>query len=115
MKKSFHCAKLIWWITIPFFLFLLFFLVHYPYIIPFHSLSFLGAWSYHLVSNYRLLLFILFWFLIIVHIYESILAYRHCRQINLDSESTRLWIIQTFFLGYISLKLLYQSRSQRLW
>ena len=101
MTKQFQSASLLSWIVIPLVLMYLFLLTHWPYAIPFHSLSFFGQWSFHLVSNYRLLLLLLFWSIILLHLYQASLAAKLCQQFNFDQESRRLWMIQTICLGIV--------------
>jgi len=74
-------------------------MVHWPYVIPFKSLGPFGEYSYYLISNYRLLLFIILWSIFLVHIYEAFNARQICRQLNIDQELTYLWIIQTLIIG----------------
>jgi hypothetical protein len=99
MKLHFESPKFIWWIIIPPCIIYLFFMVHWPYAIPFRSLGAFGQYSYYLISNYRLLFLVILWSTFIAHTYEAFIARRICRELNIDQESTYLWIIQTFILG----------------
>jgi hypothetical protein len=101
MSKRFETPKLFWWIVIPIAIIYLFLMVHWPYVIPFGYLGIFGEFSHYLISNYRILLFLVLWSTIIAHTYEAIAARRICRQLNIDQESTYLWMIQTFILGLL--------------
>ncbi len=74
-------------------------MVHWPYAIPFDYLGSFGEYTYYVISNYRLLLFLILWSTFLAHIYEAFVARRICQQLNIDQESTYLWMIQTFILG----------------
>jgi len=100
MSKSFESPKLIWWIFIPACIIYLFLMVHWPYAIPFDYLGAFGELSYYLISNYRILLLLILWSTFLAHIYEAFVARQICRQLNIDQESTYLWIIQTLILGF---------------
>ncbi|CAF2805730.1 unnamed protein product [Rotaria sp. Silwood2] len=113
--KYFESPKLIWWIIIPTCIIYLFLMVHWPYVIPFKSLGLFGDLSYYLISNYRLLLFIILWATFIAHFCEALIARRICRRFNIDQESTYLWIIQTFILGFPSLTILRRYVRRILW
>ncbi|CAF0742110.1 unnamed protein product [Adineta ricciae] len=115
MKKNFESPKFIWWLVVPTCAILLFLMVHWPYAIPFHSLGALGQFLYHLISNYRLILLFIFWSVFLAHIYEAFAARQICRQLNIDQESTYLWMIQTFILGYPSLRILKGYSRRGLW
>lgn len=106
MGKLFESPKLIWWIVIPTAIINLFLMVHWPYAIPFRHLGLFGDLYYYIISNYRFLLFIILWATLIAHLFEAIAARTICRQLNIDQESTYLWIIQTFILGIKSFVLL---------
>ena len=99
MSKLYQSPKLIWWIIIPLCIIYLFLMVHWPYVIPFRYMGPFGELCYYLISNFRLLLFLILWITLIAHFYEALVASRICRQLNIDQESTYLWIIQTFILG----------------
>jgi hypothetical protein len=51
--------------------------------------------------------------LIVAHVYEAILARRICQTLNIDQGSTLLWTIQTFILGFPSLRILKGYARQR--
>ncbi len=99
MSKQFQSPKLIWWIVIPICIIYLFLMVHWPYAIPFNYLSYFGELSHYVISNYRFLLFIILWSIFLAHFYEALVAHRICQQLNIDQNSTYLWMIQTFILG----------------
>jgi hypothetical protein len=113
MSKNFQSPSLFWWILIPgaFFIGLLF--AHYPNVIPFQDLGDLGVFLSYLVTNYRMFFIIGIWALIVAHVYEAILARRICQTLNIDQGSTLLWTIQTFILGYPSLRILKGYARQR--
>jgi hypothetical protein len=115
MSKRFQSPKFIWWIVIPLCIIYLFLMVHWPYAIPFKYLGSFGELTYHLISNYRFLLLIILWSTLIAHIYEALVARQICQQLNIDQQSTYLWIIQTFILGYPSLIILKRYTRQGLW
>ena len=100
MRKFYQSPRFIWWIIIPTCIIYLVLLVYWPYIIPFDYMGLFGQLSYYLISNYRLLLFIVLWATFFAHLYEALVARRICHQLNIDQELTYLWIIQTFILGY---------------
>ena len=103
MSKRFQSTSWILWIILPTIIIYWFLMVHWPYAIPFRYLGPLGRLTYYLISNYRFLLFIAFWSMILAHLYEAFVARRICQQLNIDSQSTKLWIIQTFVIGIINL------------
>ena len=115
MSRRFQSPKFIWWIIIPLCIIYLFLMVHWPYAIPFNYLGSFGDLTYYLISNYRFLLLIIFWSTLIAHIYEAFVARRICQQLNIDQESTYLWIIQTFILGLPSLLILKNYTRRGLW
>jgi polyferredoxin len=102
MPPRFQSPKLVWWMIIPLCILYFFLLVHWPYVIPFDYLGVVGEFSYYLISNYRFLLFIILWSTFLAHISEAFVARRICRQLNIDQESTYLWMIQTLILGFES-------------
>ncbi len=102
MSKRFQSPNLFWWIFLPGAFIILFLLAHYPDVIPFNYLGLFGIFLSYLASNYRMALVIVFWGTIIAHIYEAILARRICQKLKIDQQSTRLWTIQTFILGFYS-------------
>lgn len=103
MDRRFQSPRLFWWIVIPACIIYLFLMVHWPYAIPFHYLGPLGELTYYWISNYRLLLFIVLWSTFLAHVYEAFVARRICQQLNIDQQSTYLWMIQTFILGIVHL------------
>jgi len=113
MSKRFQSANILWWIIIPGTIITLFLLSYYPHVIPFSYLSLFGDFLSYLKSNYRTVLVIVFWAMIIAHVYEAILARRICRKLKIDQQSTVLWTIQTFILGFPSLKILKGYTRQR--
>ncbi|CAF0929097.1 unnamed protein product [Adineta steineri] len=115
MVKNFESPKIFWWIIVPTCIIYLFLLVHWPYAIPFDYLGSFGQLSYYLISNYRILLFLILWSTFIAHLYEAFVARTICRQLNINQESTYLWIIQTFILGYPSLRILKGYTRRGLW
>jgi len=102
MSKRFQSPNLFWLITIPGAIITLFLLSYYPNVIPFDYLGLLGNFLSYLVSNYRMGLVIVFWAIIIAHVYEAIVARRICQKLKIDQQSTFLWTIQTFILGFYS-------------
>jgi hypothetical protein len=99
MSRNFESPRFFWWIIIPLSIIYLFLMVHWPYAIPFDYLGSFGEYTYYVISNYRLLLFLILWSTFLAHIYEAFVARRICQQLNIDQESTYLWMIQTFILG----------------
>jgi hypothetical protein len=115
MVKNFESPKLIWWIIIPPCIIYLFLMVHWPYAIPFRSLGSFGDLSYYIISNHRLLLLVILWSTFLAHVYEAFVARRICQQLNINQETTYLWIIQTFILGFPSLNILKGYTRRGLW
>ncbi|CAF1400435.1 unnamed protein product [Adineta steineri] len=104
MKNNFRSPHLFWWIIIPGGVGLIFLLGHYPNVIPFQYLGGFGASSSSFALKNHILLLVVFWSTVIAHGYEAIVARRICQKLNLDQKSTLLWMIQTFILGFPSLK-----------
>ncbi|CAM2703718.1 unnamed protein product [Rotaria socialis] len=115
MSKVFESPKLIWWIIIPTCIVYLFLMAHWPYPIPFRYLGPFGDFCYYLISNYRILLCLILWATVIAHLFEAIAARQICLQLNIDQDSTYLWMIQTFILGYPSLSILQGYKRRGLW
>ncbi len=93
MSKQFQLANPLWWVIIPGGFVIIFLLAFYPDVIPFS----------HFVSNYRTLLIIVLWSIVIAHLFEALIARRICQRLTIDSQSTLLWVIQTFVLGILIL------------
>ena len=115
MSKRFESPPFIWWCIVPISIIYLFLMVHWPYAIPFKTLGPLGDLTYYLISNYRFLLLLILWSTLAAHVYEAFVARRICRQLNIDQQSTNLWMIQTFILGFPSLKILKGYSRRGLW
>ena len=77
-----------------------------PYIMPYESLSLYGQFTKYLAYNQHYLLLTTFWIAIFLHVFESIIALRVCKKLNMDSNTTQKWFTQTFLLGYVSLGIL---------
>ncbi|CAF2144529.1 unnamed protein product [Rotaria magnacalcarata] len=97
MSKVFESPILIWWIIIPTYL------------------GLFGDFCYYLISNYRILLCLILWATVTAHLFEAIAARQICLQLNIDQDSTYLWMIQTFILGYPSLSILQGYKRRGLW
>lgn len=93
MSKNFQLVNRLWWVIIPGAFVIIFILAFYPNVIP------LG----HFVSNYRTLLIIVLWAIVVAHALEALVALRICRKRKSDSQSTILWMIQTFIIGLLIL------------
>jgi type IV secretory pathway TrbL component len=102
MSNRFQSANLFWWIIIPGAFIIWFLLSYYPHVIPLSYLGVLGNFLSYLVSNHCRVLIIGFWVTILAHVYEAIVAYRICQKLKIDQQSTFLWTIQTFILGFYS-------------
>jgi len=100
MTKGFQLVNLFWWIIIPGTIIISFLLAHYPNVIPFSQLGGLGVLLSSVVSNYHTLLVVGFWALVIAHGYEAVVARRICHKLKIDEQSTVLWTIQTFIIGF---------------
>ena len=71
-------------------------------------MSLFGQFTKYLAYNHHHLLIVIFWIAIFVHIFEAIAAQRLCKELYIDSNTTRRWFIQTLLLGYPSLRILRQ-------
>jgi hypothetical protein len=100
MTKGFQLVNLFWWIIIPGTIIISFLLAHYPNVIPYSQLGGLGVLLFSVVSNYHTLLVVGFWALVIAHGYEAVVARRICDELKIDQQSTLLWTIQTFIIGF---------------
>lgn len=78
----------------------------WPHRMPYHYFSYFGQFSKYLAFNYHPLLLGIFVMAMFLHVYETLIAYRLCRTLNLDRQCTWRWIVQTLLLGYPSLSLL---------
>ena len=99
--------------TIPAAIAFAYLLAHQPQLIPFERLGVIGGFFQYLVNHYALLPIIAFWATVVAHIYEAILARGMCQKLKMSSTSTLGWMIQTFILGYPSLKILREYIRQR--
>lgn len=106
MAKGFQSAGLLWWVTIPAAIAFAYLLAHQPQLVPFERLGVIGGFFQYLVNHFAVLLIIVFWATVVAHIYEAILARGMCQKLKMGSTSTLGWTIQTFILGYPSLKIL---------
>lgn len=106
MGKVFQSPHIFYWITFPTTIIFVFLLAHYPHILPLNYLGPFGSFLSDLVANYQVLLIVVIWATIIAHVYEAFIARRICRKLRLDQQSTALWMIQTFLIGFPSLLLL---------
>ena len=113
MRKGFQSVGAIWWLTIPTAIVFSALLAHYSSIIPFEQLRFVGSVMQYFNNHYHPLVVIAFWATIIAHIYEASLARRMCQKLRMDSTTTSLWMIQTFIIGYPSLKILKEYLRQQ--
>jgi hypothetical protein len=100
MTKGFQSVNLFWWVIIPGAIIISFLLAHYHNVIPFRELGGLGVLLSSVVSNYHTLLIVGFWALVIAHGYEAVVARRICYKLKIDQQSTLLWTIQTFIIGF---------------
>ena len=113
MANRFQSPHLLWWIIIGSGITIVFLLAYLPSLLPLQSLGGLGSSLSSLVVTYRALFVVVFWSTVIAHIYEAVVARRICQQLRLDQQSTFLWMIQTFILGFPSLMILKGYVRQR--
>ena len=106
MAKGFRSAGLVWWLTIPTAIAFSFLLAHQSQLVPFQHFGVVGAFFQYLVNHFAVLLILAFWATVAAHIYEAILARGICQKLRMSSTSTLGWMLQTFILGYPSLKIL---------
>lgn len=90
-------------------------LTFWPNFMPYESLGTFGQFTKYLAFNQHALLFWIFCIAMFLHVFEAILALRLCKKLNIDPYNTRRWVVQTFFLGYVSLGTLrkYAAKKQR--
>jgi hypothetical protein len=78
-------------------------LAFWPNIMPYEYMGLFGQFLKHLAYSYHYTLINVFWIAIFLHVFEAIVAIRLCKKLNMDSDTTRRWFIQTLLLGYVSL------------
>jgi len=90
-------------------------LAFWPNVTPYKYLGLFGQFMKNLAYNHHDLLVIMFSIAIFLHILEAIIALRFCKRLNIDSNNTRKWFIQTLLLGYVSLGKLrkYSAKKRR--
>jgi len=106
MGRVFRSTNIFYWLTFPTTLIFIFFLAHFPHVLPLNQLGSFGSYLSNLAANYQIFLIVGIWATIIAHVYEAFIARRICRKLRLDQQSTVLWMIQTFLVGFPSLLLL---------
>lgn len=82
-----------------------------PSLLPCDSLGHFGDRICYIANGYHSALEIGFWVLGCIHLVEAIYAGSICRELNLETEAQIKWLLQTFVLGFPSLRLLLKMRK----
>ncbi|CAF1450305.1 unnamed protein product [Adineta steineri] len=109
----FQAVNPLWYIPCDGGLLQLAIITFWPNIMSYDYLGLLGQFMKYLAYNHHCLLVWIFSISIFLHIFEACVAWRICKRLNIDSNNTRRWFIQTLLLGYPSLGILRQYATKK--
>ncbi|KAE9546884.1 hypothetical protein FO519_009904 [Halicephalobus sp. NKZ332] len=112
LKNYFRVVSVFWYLIIVPALAFTFIVWYEPNWIPVKYLPYIGEFAYNLGTKHSFLVLVINIFALGAHVGEAIYALHLCDQIGLTHAAAFKWFIQTFIVGFPSLRILLKMKKK---